>query len=156
MNIFFRSCSEIFTSRLACVFLLANLFICSFALDWKKVFDYVDKINEPDCEPKIVFSSPGNISFSADCFGRNQTTSDEILIGVFNFISFPSLIGTEIFVEDLKKNHPDWCAETFEVVELFVFAIFNSLYFFLFGTFIEQFYEKYYTKALTKEKYLNL
>ena len=156
MNVFFRSFSEIFKSKLAYVFLLTNLCLCGFALNWKKVFDYVDKIHEPNCKPKIVFSNPTDIRFAADCYRENQTTSDEILIGFFNLISFPSIIGTDIFIEDFKKIHPDWCRETFEVLKIFVFAIFNSFYLFLLGIFIEQFYEKYHATAAAKEKYLNL
>lgn len=156
MNIFFRGFTEIFKSKLAYIFLLTNLSLCGFALDWKKVFDYVEKIDKPNCNAQIVSSNQNDIRFAADCYRGNQTTSDEILIGFFNLISFPSIVGTDIFIEDFKKIHPDWCIETFETLEIVVFAIFNSCYLFLLGIFIEQFYEKYHAKTLTKETYLNL
>lgn len=155
MNVFFRSCSEICKSRLAYIFLLANLFVCSFAMDWNKVFSYIDEHNEKHGQAVSALKSSGTVSFS-DCSYYRQISPDEILKSVFTLISFPAQIGTEIFIEDLKKQYSDWCIETFEVLEIFVLVIFNSMYLFLLGVFIEQLYEKFCTKPLTKEKYLNL
>lgn len=155
MNVFLQSCSDVFKSRLAYSFLFGNLFICSFAMDWNKVFSYIAEHREKHNQVFFSVRSSEQISFSA-CYYYRETSPEEMLKNVFTLISFPAQIGTELFIEDLKKQHTDWCAETFEVFEIFIFVIFNSMYLFLLGISIEQLYEKYHTKPPTREKYLNL
>ena len=155
MSIFLRGFSGIFKSKLAFAFLFANLFICGFALNWNKVFSYVNEHEKKHHRAISTVSSSKQIGFSA-CHYSRQISSDEVLMSIFTLISFPAKIGAEIFITDLKKNHPDWCVETFEVFEMFVLVIFNSLFLFLLGVFIEQFYEKYSAKPPPKERILNL
>lgn len=151
MKLLSRICPNIFKSRLAQIFLIANLCICGFASDWGKVFSYFDKPDEKNCQPMSE-----SIEFSACTFGKPPPTPAEILMGFFQLISSPTVVGTQISVADLKRIHPDWCAETFEVLEIILFVIFNSFYWFTLGCYIEFFYVKRQIKFPHDEKTLSI
>jgi hypothetical protein len=155
MKFLSRICPEIFKSRLAQIFFIAVLCISSFASDWEKVFLYFNDIDKNHCKPVFAGISSGNISFSA-CYYNDPLTSDEVLSGFFTLISFPSIAGTDFFISDLKKNFPMWCYETFECLEVFVFIIFNSIFWLIAGYYIEFFYGKYHRHNLPEEKVLKI
>lgn len=140
MKFLSRICPEIFKSRLAQIFFVTVLLISSFASDWKKVFSYFDDIDKNHCKPVFAGISSDDISFGV-CYHSNPVTSGEVLSGFFTLISLPSLAGTDFFITDLKKNFPMWCYETFECLEVFVFIIFNALFWMIVGYFIECFYD---------------
>ena len=79
-----RLCPEIFKSPLACAFLVANLVACAFILDWdKKVFPYLERINEKGCLPVEEFPN-----FGFTCFTLYINIGD-IFFALFCIIFFP-------------------------------------------------------------------
>lgn len=152
MKFLSKICPEIFKSRLALVFFIAVLLVSSFASDWEKVFLYFNDIDKNHCKPVFAGIRYEEISFGVNCYYSNPLTSDEILTGFFDLISFPARAGTNFFISDLKKNYPMWCAETFECLEVFVFIIFNSLFWMIVGYYIEIYYGKNNSGNLQSEK----
>lgn len=155
MKMLSRICPEVFKSRLAQTFFITVLCISSFASDGEKVFLYFNAIDNNYCKPVFAGISSGDISFSA-CFYSKPITSDEVLSGFFDLISFPAIAGTDLFISDLKKKCPMWCSETFECLKVFTFIIFNSLFWLLIGYYIEFFHAKYQHSDSDNDKILSI
>lgn len=153
MKVLSRICPDIFKGRLAQIFLIVNLTLCGFVTEWKNVFSYSEKCGSENIK---TVSNTNEISFVVYESSSPPPNPAEILIGFYHLISFPAVIGTQISIEDLKRTHPDWCVEKFDFLEVFLFIIFSSFYWFLFGYYIEIFYAKHRIKISNEKKILTI
>ncbi|MEZ5427312.1 MAG: hypothetical protein R2747_13665 [Pyrinomonadaceae bacterium] len=150
MEFFGRFCPKIIkNNQLAVIFLLANLFFCSFAFDWDKAFSYIKDIDKTGCRPVAEVPSFG-------IYNSAPPPPEEILTGLLVLISLPTLAATAILTESLKTDHPRWCPETFEVIEIFAIMFFNSFYWILLAHLIEMAHGNYLRSKPEPEKPLSI
>ena len=61
-----RFCPEIFKSRLACAFLIAQLVFSAFIFDWNKLFLYIEENNEKRCHSVASEAAPSFGGYHTD------------------------------------------------------------------------------------------
>lgn len=142
-----KFCPEIFKSRLACAFLIAQLVFSVFFLDWDKVILFIKTIDQNQCKPV----SDGVPSFGFHCYYAPPNIF-EIFEGILALISVPTIITTDFLMKSLKAENPQWCIETFDAIEVLAFLLFNCVYWMFLGYLIEIAHEKYAKNRSVSEK----
>jgi hypothetical protein len=129
---------------------VANFIICLLAFDWHKFFRYLETPAKLNCHLKL----PGRaIDFCG--FGGLDLILFFFAIIYLIFV-YPSIAMTEIVLEMLKKINPLWCLETFDMLYIPIFAVFNTFYWFFLGDLIEMWHSAYLRRKPMYQKPLNI
>ncbi len=144
-----KFCPEIFKSKLACVFLIAQLFFSAFILDWDKMFIIIESIEESRYKAESSEDAP-NFCFSHHHYeGYSEV---ELAKVSFILVSLPTAIVTSYLLVDLKNQHPHWSYEKFVIIGNLAFLLFNSVWWLLLGYLIEIFHGKNLENRAEPEK----
>jgi hypothetical protein len=65
-----------------------------------------------------------------------------IVYSFYAVLFLPAMVDAETVISLLKKAFPSLCPETFELLYMPIFGVFNSLHWFLLGFVIEIFYKR--------------
>lgn len=131
----FQIFKSFFKCPLAKIFLVANLIVCVFIFDWSEFLLYLSKINETGCKPKAVsftlydnYGAFGASGMIMEVVALILTAVYLLIFLIFLLLVGPSLAFAACGVEILKMIFPHWCPETFELLFIPLFAVFNSFY----------------------------
>lgn len=143
-----KFCPELFKSKLAIVFLIAQLIFCAFVLDWDKMFFEVEITKESRYKSEAKERAP---SFGFSHQYENPSV-EEIIKFTFIAFSFPSALVTGYLLNDLNSRHPNWSYERFIIIGNLAFIIFNSVWWLLLGYIIERLHDHYLKIKAEPEK----
>lgn len=159
MNDFSRTSPAIFKNPSSLTFLALSFLACAYIQDWEKVFSYVERINAKNCKPIAQTISFGFYDMSGAYLGTGFFPLD-ILFIIFAIILLglfaPPVLVTALVMNDLKVKYAGWCPETFDVIEIFTFVLFNSFHWMFLGYFVEIARNSYKRSATLRENPLGI
>lgn len=134
-------------------FLLVNLIIFAVIFDWSEFASFISN-DENSCRPVL-----SKVSFGTNCYGGSSSGIELMLsailiifIAVFLLVFFlPSYLLTAAAMVLIQSDYPHWCAETFDLISVPVFAVFNAIYWIFLSRFFELIYD-YHCENRTVQK----
>lgn len=136
-----RFCPELFKSKLAVVFLLAQLVFSAFLLDWDKMTFPIESIEKDRYKTTPREDAP-SFGFYDCCYNQDYYEVAYIKV-TFAVFSLPSAIVTTYLLVDLKSRHPNLTYQRFVTIGNLAFIIFNSVWWLFWGYLIERLHEHY-------------
>lgn len=162
MKYFFRFFAKTFNISIGKIFFVANIIICLVFFDWNNLFLYLNRIHETQCLPK----RGGGIDFSVSGFYSSSVGEELIYLILMFFVYlfivillplfFPSICLTEIMLASLKQTFSHWCPETFDLIYIPVFAVFNAFYWVSLGNLVEMAHSAYLKRKPMSRKFLSI
>jgi hypothetical protein len=154
MKFIFQLFKNLFAGLVGKLLFGVNFIICLMIFDWHKLFRYLETPARINCHLKstggaIDFSVYG-LTGSSYSFGVIENVFYLIIfvfyfffVGIFFILVYPSMAMTEIVLGVLKGMFSLWCVETFDILYIPIFAIFNSIYWIFLGDMIEMSHSAY-------------
>lgn len=139
-------------------FLLANLIVFAVIFDWSEFASFISNA-ENSCRPVL-----SKLSFGTNCYGGSGSGVElmltavlGIIIGIFLLIFFlPSYLLTAAALAAIKVDYPHWCPETFELISVPVFAVFNAIYWIFLSRFFKLLHDYHCEHKTVQENPLSI
>lgn len=139
MKLFFQILRNLFAGLLGKLLIVANFIICLGIFDWGKFVKYLETPARINCHIK-------QYGRGIDICGFYYSPIESVFIFIVTvtYILFlPPILMTEWVLEDLKRLHPLWCLETFDIFYIPIFLFFNTFYCLFLGDMIEKAHSAY-------------
>jgi hypothetical protein len=136
MKNLFQFVSAVFKGKLARIFVVTNLLLLLIFTNWHEVSYYWSHINQIGCRP-----TASGIDFSS--YGLSGGSGEAFFYTFYAVLFLPSVIDTETILSLLKGVFPAWCRETFDILYMPIFTVFNSFHWLLLGFMIEILHTKF-------------
>lgn len=170
MKRIFHIFKGLFKRPLPLIFLIVNWIGCAFLFDWKELSLYLGKINETGCKPKpaISFGIYDSVDrYSDHLFGNSNHVLANLLNGILltihllltlllSIFLLPTFLLTTCTLDILKDIFSHWCPETFELLEVPVFTVFNSIYWAFLANIFEYMRSRYSENNLPRKNPLSI
>lgn len=107
------------------IFLSVNLITSVVIFDWGKFFAYLSKTGESGCKPIPAKLSFGIYDMAGNTFLESILAAAAVFFSVFYL---PAYAATLAVIGAMKRDYPQWCIETFDVIFIPIFSVLNCVY----------------------------